>query len=149
MGRTAVQWASDTGIGSVARTAGADPFRLLVESVADYAIFMLDPAGYVLTWNLGAESLKGYRADEIIGRHFSTFYTPEFYTPEEARSENHERIFGRFERVADATHLPGWGSASGSRSRSSGPTGARCASPRASRARAPPLKSSCRASGES
>jgi PAS domain S-box-containing protein len=52
-------------------------YRLLVESVADYAIFILDPKGYVETWNLGAERIKGYRADEIIGKHFSAFYTPE------------------------------------------------------------------------
>jgi PAS domain S-box-containing protein len=49
-------------------------FRLLVESVRDYAIFMLDPGGHVVTWNLGAERLKGYRSDEIIGKHFSVFY---------------------------------------------------------------------------
>jgi len=49
-------------------------FRLLVERVADYAIFMLDVNGYVTTWNSGAERIKGYRADEIIGRHFRTFY---------------------------------------------------------------------------
>jgi len=49
-------------------------FRLLVGSVRDYAIFMLDPKGNVTTWNLGAERLKGYTADEIIGRHLSTFY---------------------------------------------------------------------------
>ncbi|HTT04643.1 MAG TPA: PAS domain S-box protein [Steroidobacteraceae bacterium] len=54
-------------------------FRLLVESVRDYAIFMLDPDGYVLTWNAGAERFKGYKANEIIGKHFSVFY------PEEAR----------------------------------------------------------------
>ena len=52
-------------------------FRLLVESVRDYAIFMLDPDGYVLTWNAGAERFKGYRADEIVGSHFSRFYPPE------------------------------------------------------------------------
>jgi PAS domain S-box-containing protein len=52
-------------------------FRLLVEQVRDYAIFLLDPAGYVVTWNTGAASLKGYRADEIIGQHFSRFYPPE------------------------------------------------------------------------
>ena len=52
-------------------------FRLLVESVRDYAIFMLDPNGVVLTWNAGAERFKGYRADEIIGQHFSRFYPPE------------------------------------------------------------------------
>lgn len=52
-------------------------FRLLVESVRDYAIFMLDPAGHVTSWNRGAERIKGYRAGEIIGRHFSVFYRPE------------------------------------------------------------------------
>ena len=49
-------------------------FRLLVEGVVDYAIFMLDVNGRIVTWNAGAERIKGYRADEIIGRHFSTFY---------------------------------------------------------------------------
>jgi PAS domain S-box-containing protein len=52
-------------------------FRLLVESVRDYAIFMLDPQGRVATWNAGAERIQGYRAEEIVGRHFSTFYTEE------------------------------------------------------------------------
>jgi len=62
------------------RQAAADSeerFRLLVESVKDYAIFILDPGGHVLTWNLGAERIKGYKADEIIGNHFSIFYPPE------------------------------------------------------------------------
>jgi PAS domain S-box-containing protein len=49
-------------------------FRLLVESVKDYAIFRLDPRGHVATWNIGAERIKGWRADEIIGEHFSRFY---------------------------------------------------------------------------
>jgi PAS domain S-box-containing protein len=49
-------------------------FRLLVASVKDYAIFMLDPTGVVATWNEGAERIKGYRAEEIIGQHFSRFY---------------------------------------------------------------------------
>ena len=52
-------------------------FRLLVESVQDYAIFMLDTEGRVVTWNAGAERLKGYRAADIIGRSFETFYPPE------------------------------------------------------------------------
>jgi PAS domain S-box-containing protein len=51
--------------------------RLIVESVVDYAILMLDPEGHVLSWNAGAERIKGYRAEEIIGRHFSQFYPPE------------------------------------------------------------------------
>jgi len=50
-------------------------FRLLVEGVTDYAIYMLDPSGVVTNWNAGAERLKGYTADEIVGRHFSRFYT--------------------------------------------------------------------------
>ncbi len=52
-------------------------FRLLVEGVKDYAIFMLDPDGRVATWNAGAERIKGWKAEEIIGQHFSTFYPPE------------------------------------------------------------------------
>jgi len=52
-------------------------FRLLVEGVKDYAIFMLDAEGRVTTWNLGAERIKGYDAEEIIGEHFSIFYTDE------------------------------------------------------------------------
>jgi PAS domain S-box-containing protein len=54
-----------------------DIFRLLVESVRDYAIFVLDPEGHVLTWNLGAKALKGYSREEIIGKHFSIFYSSE------------------------------------------------------------------------
>jgi PAS domain S-box-containing protein len=52
-------------------------FRLLVEGVRDYAIYMLDPAGFIITWNAGAERIKGYLAGEIIGKHFSCFYRPE------------------------------------------------------------------------
>jgi PAS domain S-box-containing protein len=52
-------------------------FRLLVEGVMDYAIFMLDPGGIIINWNPGAERIKGYRAEEIIGQHFSRFYTLE------------------------------------------------------------------------
>ncbi len=52
-------------------------FRLLVDGVTDYAIFMLDPQGRVATWNTGAERLKGYQASEIVGQHFSRFYPSE------------------------------------------------------------------------
>jgi PAS domain S-box-containing protein len=52
-------------------------FRLLVESVTDYAIYMLDPQGYIVNWNPGAERIKGYPREEIIGRHFSLFYMAE------------------------------------------------------------------------
>ncbi len=55
-------------------------FMRLVEGVTDYAIYMLDPKGNVTTWNAGAARIKGYTAAEILGRHFSTFYTPEDQT---------------------------------------------------------------------
>jgi PAS domain S-box-containing protein len=54
-----------------------DDARLLIESVIDYAIFMLSAEGYVATWNIGAEKIKGYKASEIIGEHFSKFYLAE------------------------------------------------------------------------
>jgi PAS domain S-box-containing protein len=52
-------------------------FRLLVDAVQDYAIFVLDPEGHILTWNSGAKAIKGYTAEEIIGKHFSVFYPRE------------------------------------------------------------------------
>src|SRR5579885_2964299 len=55
----------------------AERYRLLVERVTDYAIYMLEVDGTVATWNAGAERIKGYRADEILGRNFELFYTPE------------------------------------------------------------------------
>jgi len=72
--------------------------RLLVEGVKDYAIFMLDPHGYIATWNEGAKRIKGYTGREIIGRHFSIFY------PQEAKDQKYPEFeleqakkFGRFE----------------------------------------------------
>jgi PAS domain S-box-containing protein len=61
---------------SEALRASEERFRVLVEGVKDYAIFMLDRHGYVATWNIGAERIKGYTAKEIIGQHFSRFYDP-------------------------------------------------------------------------
>ena len=61
-----------------------DQFALLVAGVVDYAIFMLDPTGTIVTWNEGAQRIKGYTADEVIGRHFSMFYPPD-----EVRNESH------------------------------------------------------------
>jgi PAS domain-containing protein len=67
-----------TGIGeSMSLQQSEERFRLLVESVKDYAIFILDPTGHVQTWNIGAERIKGYAAPEIIGQHFSAFYPPD------------------------------------------------------------------------
>jgi PAS domain S-box-containing protein len=57
--------------------ATEERFRLLVDSVRDYAIFMLDPSGRIVSWNTGAERIKGYAAAEIIGEHFSKFYPKE------------------------------------------------------------------------
>ncbi len=59
------------------RRAAEQRYRLLVDSVQDYSIFSLDANGYVTSWNSGAQRIKGYTAEEIIGKHFSTFYTPE------------------------------------------------------------------------
>lgn len=73
-------------------------YRQLIEAVVDYAIFQLDPLGHVTTWNPGAQRIKGYRPEEIIGRHFKAFYTPEdvaLGVPKRALSEATER--GRFE----------------------------------------------------
>ncbi|HEX2189933.1 MAG TPA: PAS domain S-box protein [Longimicrobiaceae bacterium] len=64
------------GSGAGTTVEGAGLYRLLVDSVQDYAIFALDPEGHILSWNAGAQRLKGYRPEEIIGRHFSTFYPP-------------------------------------------------------------------------
>ena len=73
-------------------------FRLLVESVTDYAIYMLDPEGHVINWNPGAARAKGYSREEIIGRHFSTFYTPEEKAAEiPQRALRAARETGKFE----------------------------------------------------
>jgi PAS domain S-box-containing protein len=57
--------------------ASEERFRLLVEGVKDYAIYMLDPGGLVSSWNAGAQRIKGYTAGEVLGTHFSRFFTPE------------------------------------------------------------------------
>lgn len=84
MGETVIE--SPSGIGQASnipernRDTGwraEEQFRHLVESVKDYAIFMLDPQGNIVSWNSGAERLKGYKTSEILGQHFSVFYTPE------------------------------------------------------------------------
>jgi PAS domain S-box-containing protein len=72
--------------------------RLLVESVKDYAIFMLDPRGVVATWNVGAERIKGYRAEEIIGQHFSRFYPEEDVQAGKCERELRDaQLLGQFE----------------------------------------------------
>src|SRR5579862_5247455 len=58
-------------------TRNADQFRFLVQGVTDYAIYLLSPEGEITSWNPGAERIKGYTPEEIIGQHFSRFYTEE------------------------------------------------------------------------
>ena len=65
------------GVATAQRDQSEERFSLMVGSVKDYAIFMLDPKGIVTTWNAGAQLIKGYRPEEIIGRHFSCFYSKE------------------------------------------------------------------------
>jgi PAS domain S-box-containing protein len=73
-------------------------FQLLVQAVKDYAIFMLDPQGRITTWNIGAERIKGYRAEEIVGEHFSRFYTDEDQREGvPMRSLRQAEVEGRFE----------------------------------------------------
>ncbi|HJT81919.1 MAG TPA: PAS domain S-box protein [Chthoniobacterales bacterium] len=67
-------------------------YRLLVEGVEDYAIFLLDPSGYVASWNLGARRLKQYQPEEIIGQHFSKFYPPEDIASRKPERELEEAI---------------------------------------------------------
>ena len=74
-------------------------FRMLIQGVTDYAIYMLDPAGRVSNWNAGAERIKGYTSAEIIGHHFSEFYTPEDRaTGEPAKGLAQAESVGRFEK---------------------------------------------------
>ena len=61
----------------VVESVSSDPFKLLVQSIVDYAIYMLDRNGFVTSWNAGAERIKGFQTEEIVGKHFSTFYTEE------------------------------------------------------------------------
>ncbi|MCG8556361.1 MAG: PAS domain S-box protein [Proteobacteria bacterium] len=89
---------SEQGLQAATRSPGEieSLYRVLVEHTSEYAIFMLDTTGHVVTWNRGAERIKGYSATEIIGRHFSDFY------PEPQRSVAHEELGialqeGRFE----------------------------------------------------
>jgi len=65
------------GRGMAGRRVAEERLRLLVGSVRDYAIYMVDPAGYVESWNAGAERIKGYAPAEILGQHFARFFTPE------------------------------------------------------------------------
>jgi PAS domain S-box-containing protein len=85
-----------------------EQFRVLVEGVTDYALYMLDTSGKVSTWNAGAERIKGYRADEIIGHHFSRFYTEEDRaSAEDERALRVAREEGRYETEAERVRKDG------------------------------------------
>ena len=75
--------------------------RLLLESVKDYAIYLIDPGGHVVSWNAGAERMKGYTEAEIVGQHFSVFYTPE----DRAAGEPERELLGATE---DRYEAEGW-----------------------------------------
>lgn len=73
-------------------------YRLLIDGIQDYAIYMLDPTGHVVSWNAGAERMKGYQAAEIIGRHFACFFTPEDIARDKPGAELHTAMTtGRYE----------------------------------------------------
>jgi PAS domain S-box-containing protein len=75
-----------------------EQLRLFVDGIKDYAMFMLDPEGRILTWNQGAERIKGYKLEEIRGRHFSIFYSPEDIERQEPQRElKIAALEGRFE----------------------------------------------------
>ena len=91
-----------------------EQFRLLVDGVTDYAIYMLTPEGQVASWNAGAQRIKGYAPDEIIGQHFSQLLSPRTGRPRRpaaARSQTAARE-GRFEKRRLA-RAQGWHAASG------------------------------------
>ncbi|HEY9830253.1 MAG TPA: PAS domain S-box protein [Stenomitos sp.] len=90
-----ISWLSETRRGAMQRSEAIasslreseESYRLLVESVEDYAIFRLDPKGYIMSWNSGAERIKGYKAADILGQHYSILFTAEdieHHKPEQA-----------------------------------------------------------------
>ena len=83
-------------------------FRRLLDGVKDYAIYMLDPEGHVVSWNEGAARLKGYRSEEILGQHFSCFYVPEDRAAGKPSRELQESLEkGRFEEQAQRVRKDG------------------------------------------
>lgn len=91
-----------------------EQLRLFVETVKDYAIFLLDPAGNIVTWNAGAERIKGYKSEEIIGKHFSIFYS--------AEDQQRHKPGKELEVAAAEGQVEGRDRRCGKMARSSGPT---------------------------
>jgi PAS domain S-box-containing protein len=82
--------------------------RLLLDGVKDYAIYMLDPGGHVISWNTGAARIKGYSSEEILGKHFSCFYLPEDCDAGKPASELQEAVSkGRFEEISQRVRKDG------------------------------------------
>ena len=95
-------------VATTALFAAEQRFRMLVQGVRDYAIYMLDLEGRVTNWNAGAEAIKGYRADEIMGEHFSRFYTEEDrFRGEPAIALDTALREGRYEREAQRLRKDG------------------------------------------
>ena len=91
-----------------ARNASEERFRLLLDGVRDYAIYMLDPNGNVISWNAGAENVKGYRAEEILGQHFSCFYTASDRENGKPKQELEQAIsLGRLEGLGERVRKDG------------------------------------------
>jgi PAS domain S-box-containing protein len=88
--------------------ASEQRFRLIVDSIADHAIVMLDPEGRVVAWNAGAERIKGYSAEEIIGRHFSVFYPSELVEAGHPQDELEAALSaGRYQEVGERLRKDG------------------------------------------
>lgn len=91
---------SPTGALSPLLHAAEDRLRLILANIPDYAIFTIDPNGYVVDWPEGAQRVKGWRPDEIVGQHLSMFYTPEEIAAGAVEQELREaREKGRAERI--------------------------------------------------
>ena len=83
---------------AIARVPVEERYRTLVDAIQDYAIFLLDPTGHIASWNAGAERIKGYHANEIIGQHFSVFYPAEAIAQDYPNEElRRARALGRWE----------------------------------------------------
>ncbi|HUQ99380.1 MAG TPA: PAS domain S-box protein, partial [Gemmatimonadaceae bacterium] len=96
--RKSLEQANDTGSTLDATVGPASvAYQLMVDSVRDYAIFMLDPNGYVISWNKGAQMIKGYLPHEIIGKHFSNFYPESERKTKPVIELKYARLEGRFE----------------------------------------------------
>lgn len=96
---SAAQVAKELGAGLIPLTDDEQQFQLLVQSITDYAIYMLDPNGIISNWNPGGQRIKGYTRDEIVGKHFSKFYSEEDrLAGEPERGLRIAREQGRFEK---------------------------------------------------